>query len=177
MTQSCGHGAAKLLLFVVVPLLLALAPFASAAPPPSQDEGKDQGSSLVLKTPSAGLEVSGKVKASQIGLPVYPGARDITGKDRGNLAFNLSRQGKPDAKLLVAKFETADSAAQVRDYYKSKLGGKVTKFTEDSSDGSMSFEMKADNQHGRYVQIKPAEGKTEIDLVRIEGMDLSDSSK
>ena len=96
---------------------------------------------------------------------------------RDNLAFNLSRQGKPDAKLLVAKFETADSAAQVRDYYKSKLGGKVTKFTEDSSDGSMSFEMKADNQHGRYVQIKPAEGKTEIDLVRIEGMDLSDSSK
>src|SRR5579859_6773666 len=108
-------------------------------------QGKNQDSSgVVLKTPSGGFELSGKVKASQIGLPVYPGARQVPEKDKdnGSLTFNLSRNGKPDVHFLVAKFETQDGVDQVRDFYKKKLGHEVTKFTEKTDEGSMAFEMR-----------------------------------
>ena len=176
MTISRARRTAPRVLTLAI-LLLTAVPLAAVGPAPAAQQDKDEAGGFALKTPSGGLEVSRKVNASRIGLPVYPGAQALAGDDRGDLAFNLSRRGKPDTKLLVAKFETADSPAQVRDYYKDKLGSRVTKFTVDSSDGSMSFEMKPDNRHGKYVQIKTAAGKTEIDLVRIEGMDLSDSSK
>lgn len=146
-----------------------------APAPRAQDQGNNEWS---LKTPSGGVEVSASAKASQIGLPVYPGARVVSERDKSqtNLTFSLTRDGKPDVKFLVAKFETADAIGRVRDFYKKKLGDKVTKFEQDSGDGSISFEMKVDNQHGKFVQLKASDGKTEIDLVRIEGLDLSDAS-
>jgi hypothetical protein len=142
---------------------------------PGQDQGKDE---ISVKTPSTGIEVSGSVKARQIGLPLYPGATYVSDRDKsqGNLLFSLTRAGKPDVKFLVAKFETPDDITRVREFYRKKLGNKVTKFTEDSKDGSLAFEMKADSQHGKFVQLKASGGTTEIDLVRLEGFDVSDTS-
>lgn len=143
----------------------------------AQEAGKDQDKNgIVLKTPTGGFEVSGSVKAAQTGLPVYPGARPMPGtdKDNGNLTFSLSREGKPDVHFLVAKLETPDSAEQVRDYYKKKLGNRVTKFVEKDKDGNMVFEMKETETRGKYVGIKSREGVTEIDLVRLEGVKFSD---
>ncbi|HEY6292405.1 MAG TPA: hypothetical protein VI455_12720 [Terriglobia bacterium] len=142
-------------------------------------QGKDQDSNgVVLKTPAGGFEASGKVKASEIGLPVYPGAKSVADRDQdnGNLTLSLSRQGKPDVHFLVAKFETRDSVDQVRDYYQKKLGKDVTKFTSKAEDGSMSFEMKKANDRAKFVQIKTAGGMTEIDLVRVEGINVSDGT-
>jgi len=147
---------------------------------PAQSRGKDQDSDgVVLKTPSGGFEVSSKVKSSQIGLPVYPGAKPVADRDHdnGNLTFALSRQGKPDVHFLVAKFETRDSAEQVRAFYQKKLGKDVTKFTLKADDGSMSFEMKKADDRAKFVQIKTAGGMTEIDLVRLEGVNVSDEAK
>lgn len=141
-----------------------------------QEEGKDQDKSgIVLKTPSGGFEVSGTVKASQTGLPVYPGAKPMadTDKDSGNLTFSLSREGKPDVHFLVAKLETPDSVERVRAFYEKKLGSRVTKFTEKDKDGSMVFEMKSSENSGKFVGIKSHEGMTEIDLVRLEGIKFS----
>ena len=158
--------------------LFAAAVYAWAAPALSgQEEGKDQEKNgIVLKTPSGGFEVSGTVKASQTGLPAYPGARPMadSDKDSGNLTFSLSREGKPDVHFLVAKLETADSVGQVRAFYEKKLGHRVTKFVEKDKDGSMVFEMKLSENSGRFVGIKSHDGMTEIDLVRLEGIKFSD---
>jgi hypothetical protein len=140
-------------------------------------QGKDQDSSgIILKTPSGGFEASGTAKASQIGVPMYPGAKPIaeSDKDSGNLTFSLSREGKPDVRFLVAKLETPDSVEQVRAFYQKKLGKRVTKFVEKDKDGSMVFEIKLSENSGRFVGIKSHDGMTEIDLVRLEGIKFSD---
>jgi len=141
-----------------------------------QDEGKDQDSNgIMVKTPSGGFEVSGTVKASQTGLPVYPGAKPLPDKhkDSGNLTFSLSREGKPDVHFLVAKLETPDSIEQVRAFYEKKLGNRVTKFVEKDKDGSMVIEIKSSENGGKFVGIKSHDGMTEIDLVRLEGINFS----
>jgi hypothetical protein len=142
---------------------------------PRQDQGKDE---ISVNTPKGGFDLSGSVKAKEIGLPVYPGATYVSDrdKDQGNLLFSLTRPGKPDVKFVVAKFETADDIGQVRDFYRKKLGHKVTKFSVDAGDGHVSFEMRADNQHARFVALKQSDGRTEIDLVRLEGFDISNDS-
>jgi hypothetical protein len=166
---------AKMLVVPVVLLTSAVVAWAGPAPR-AQEQDKDQDKNgVVLKTPAGGFDVSGTVKASQTGLPVYPGAKPMpeTDKDSGNLTFSLSRAGKPDVHFLVAKLETGDSAEQVREYYQKKLGHRVTKFTEKDKDGSLVFEMKESETSGKFVGIKSHEGKTEIDLVRIEGVKFS----
>ncbi|HXJ92822.1 MAG TPA: hypothetical protein VMT20_08060 [Terriglobia bacterium] len=143
----------------------------------AQEEGKDQDKNgVVLKTPAGGFEASGNLRASQTGLPVYPGAKPMaeTDKDSGNLTFSLSREGKPDVHFLVAKLETHDSAELVREYYKKKLGNRVTKFVDKDKDGNTVFEMKESETSGKFVQIKSLSEKTEIDLVRLEGVKFSD---
>jgi hypothetical protein len=162
--------------------LAALLMMATAAWPaaPHAGQGQDQDNNgVALKTPSGGFDFSGKAKVSEIGLPVYPGARQVSdqNKNNGNLTFNLSRSGKPDVHFLVAKFETGDSVDQVRDFYKKKLGHDVTKFTEKTDDGGMAFEMRKGDKQRKYVQIKTDSGKTEIDLVRIDGVSFSDDDK
>lgn len=162
-------------LCVVAMLLVLSATLPSAWAAPAQDQGNDE---ISVRTPKGGLDVSGSVKAKEIGLPVYPGATYVSDRDKneGNLLFSLTRPGKPDVKFVVAKFETSDDVAQVRDYYKKKLGNKVTRFSVDAGAGSQSFEMRADKQHAKFVAIKSTGGRTEIDLVRLEGFDVSDSS-
>ena len=158
-------------------LILAAITSVSLGAPWRASQGKDEDDKgVVLKTPSGGFEFSGKVKASEIGLPVYPGAKQVPeeSKNNGNLTFNLSRSGKPDVHFLVAKFETEDGVDQVRDFYKKKLGHEVTKFTEKTNDGGIAFEMRKGDKQRKYVQIKSDSGKTEIDLVRIDGVSFSD---
>jgi hypothetical protein len=159
----------------VVVVAAAVSAWAGAAPR-GQEQAKDlDQNGVVLKTPSGGFEVSGAVKASQTGLPAYPGAKPMaeTDKDSGNLTFSLSRAGKQDVHFMVAKLETADSAEQVREYYQKKIGHRVTKFTDKDKDGGMVFEMRESETSGKLVGIKPRQGMTEIDLVRIEGVKFS----
>ena len=173
--RECSHAPLVKVFLNCFTALLAATPL--LAGPAGLGQGKDQDNSgVVLKTPSGGFEFSGKVKASEIGLPVYPGATQVPeeSKNNGNLTFNLSRNGKPDVHFLVAKFETEDSLDQVRDFYKKKLRHEVTKFTEKTSDGGMAFEMRKGEKQRKYVQIKSDSGKTEIDLVRIDGANFSD---
>lgn len=156
-------------LIALIPIFLALANFAWAS-----GQGKEEDEhGVTLKTPSGGFEVSNAVKVSQLALPVYPGAKLVEDKDQGNLAFVLSRQGKPDVHFLVAKFETQDSIDRVRDFYQKKLGKEVTKFTEKTEDGGMAFEIKRGTD-SKYVQLKSVGGMTEIDLVRLEGVQDTD---
>lgn len=142
---------------------------------PAQDQGDDE---ISVKTSKGGLDLSSQVKAKEIGLPVYPGATYLNDhdKDGGGLAFSLTRPDKPDVKFVVAKFETSDDIAQVRDFYRKKLGHRVTKVSVDAGNGNVSFELRVDKQHAKFVALKSTSGRTEIDLVRLEGFDITDSS-
>jgi len=163
---------------VLVSVVMLAAAFSGVDPAArAQEQGKDQDKDgVVLKTPAGGFEASGTVKASQTGLPIYPGAKPMAekGKNGGNLTFSLSLQGKPDVHFLVAKLETTDSLEQVREYYKRKLGSRVTKFVDKDKDGNTVFEMKESENSGRFLGIKSHQGTTEIDLVRLEGVKFSD---
>jgi hypothetical protein len=147
-----------------------------APPATAQDDdqgGKKESKQWVVKTPSVALAVSGSPDFARLGLPLYPGAKFVQDKQENGLDFSLNISGKPDVRFVVAKFRTSDSREQVREFYQKKIGKQVTKFTEKDEDGSMTFEIKHPKDQ-RFVSLKVADGKTEIQLVRVEGVDDKD---
>jgi hypothetical protein len=87
-----------------------------------------------IKTPVGSMEVSHDVNEARLGLPIYPGAERMRDQDSANLNFSFG--GEAGLRLVVAKFETPDPPEKVRDFYKQRLGGDVTRFVEkDSEDG------------------------------------------
>ncbi|HMD99309.1 MAG TPA: hypothetical protein VKM93_18535 [Terriglobia bacterium] len=144
-----------------------------AAPATAQDAdqgGKKEDKQLVVKTPSVALAVSGSPDFARLGLPLYPGAKYVQDKEQNGLDFSLNIRGKTDVRFVVAKFRTSDSREQVRGFYQKKIGKQVTKFTEKDDDGDMTFEIKHPKDQ-RFVGLKVVDGRTEIQLVRVEGID------
>lgn len=136
----------------------------------ADDHGKDK-SKVEVKTPWGGFDAQVAADAKGLGLPVYPGAQLIKNKDDEPIHAELKINDKPSIKFIVGKFQTRDSRDKVLAFYQKALAGKVTKFTEKSDDGDSVFEIKhkLDQQ---YVSLKNHDaGTTEIDLVRIEGLE------
>jgi hypothetical protein len=95
----------------------------------SDDKTKD----VDIRSPFGSLSVhEGSVDAKDIGLPVYPGAKPVTGHDddddgnSDNANVNISSPFF-GVKVLVQKFETADPPDKVLDFYQKPMGkyGKV----------------------------------------------------
>jgi hypothetical protein len=148
--------------------------FAAAATAQDADQdGKKEPKQLVVKTPSVALAVSDSPDFARLGLPLYPGAKYVQEKEQNGLDFSLNISGKPNVRFVVAKFRTSDSREQVRAFYQKKIGKQVTKFTEKDEDGDMAFEIKHPKDQ-RFVGLKVVDGKTEIQLVRVEGIDDKD---
>ncbi|MGO9273927.1 MAG: hypothetical protein ACLQOO_27430 [Terriglobia bacterium] len=148
--------------------------FAASAVAQDADQGsKKEDKQLVVKTPSMALAVSGSPDFARLGLPLYPGAKYVQDKEENGLDFSLNLRGKADVRFVVAKFRTSDSREQVREFYQKKIGKQVTKFTEKDEDGNMAFEIKHPKDQ-RFVGLKVVDGKTEIQLVRVEGIDDKD---
>jgi hypothetical protein len=131
---------------------------------------------ILIKTPWGGLEAAATAEPSRLGLPVYPGARFMKDEGADSLSFDLSVKGKPDLHFLVGKFETMDGIEKVRDFYRKKLGTDVTKFIVKTDEGGMAFEMKGKSD-SRFVQLKSSSGGTQIDLLRLEGIEIKDTDK
>ena len=134
-----------------------------------QDKDKDE-KSVSVRTPWGGFDASVSEDPKGLGLPLYPGAQRITDKDGGSLHADLNINGKRSIKFIVGKFQTREDRDKVRDFYQKKLGKRVTKFTQQTDDGSTVFEIerKLDQQ---YVSLKTVGGMTQIDLVRIESLE------
>lgn len=147
----------------------------SPARPPSDDHEKDK-NKVEVKTPWGGFDAQVAADTKGLGLPVYPGAQLIKSKDDEPVHAELKINGKPSIKFIVGKFQTPDSRDKVLAFYHKALANKVTKFTEKSDDGSSVFEIKhkLDQQ---YVSFKSHEAKTEIDLVRIQGVESESEDK
>ena len=101
----------SLLLSISVAILFTL-------PLTAQDQDNDK--SLDVRSPAGDLHVGKDADASKAGLPVYPGAHPQTkeNNDPVNLALSTESFGM---KLIVAKYETDDSAEKVLAFYRDKM--------------------------------------------------------
>jgi hypothetical protein len=117
-----------------------------------------------VKTPVGSMEVSQDVNEARLGLPIYPGAERLRDQDSANLNFSFG--GEAGLRLVVAKFETPDPPEKVREFYKQRLGGDVTRFVEKDSEGKTVFEIKRHGQE-KIVALESHSGGTRIALVRV----------
>lgn len=93
---------------------------------------------------SAGIEVRAEANATEIGLPIYPGA--VAERDRGDdkAAVTLGMWGGPvDFRLVVLKFTSTDSLVSVANYYRDALS-RIGNFVDCSRPGSGSTAARAD---------------------------------
>lgn len=121
---------------------------------------------VTIQTPAGNIEVhkNAHVDSTSLGLPVYPGARQVEDDHSARVSVNLP--GQQTFGVVAAKFETADPIEKVRDFYHNQLGSRVTKFTVKNSTGEMVFEMKSDDQE-KIVALKNTGSGTRISMVRI----------
>lgn len=128
------------------------------------DEGGAGAKQVSIKTPVGSLEVDQDVDVARLGLPVYPGATRVKGGDSATV--NMTFGNKANLRVLAAKFETADDLEKVRDFYVTRLGDSVTKFTDRDQEGNTVFELKRNGQE-RMVALHRKGTGTQIDLVRV----------
>jgi hypothetical protein len=126
-----------------------------------RDAGRKE---VSIKTPVGSMEVSQDVNEARLGLPIYPGAERMKDQDSANLNFSFGREA--GLRLVIAKFETPDPPEKVREFYKQRLGGDVTRFVEKDSQGKTVFEIKRRGQE-KIVALESHDGGTRIALVRV----------
>jgi hypothetical protein len=116
----------------------------------------DKNGALSIDTPngtvSAGSDSS--VGPSDLGVDAYPGAT------RGQGSLNLHT---PAGSMVSANYTTSDSAGQVVDFYKSKLGSNVN--TVETGTGTMLTSADPDAASKIMVTISPQGNKTRISIV------------
>ena len=89
-----------------------------------KDSGKNDDFSVTVHGPQtdAGLIVSARATAKELGLPLYPGAMPHKEKDDDSPAANLGLWGNSFGfKLVVLKMESKDSPQKVAEYYRKAL--------------------------------------------------------
>jgi len=111
-----------------VPIVL-LALFCAVAMSLTAQDKKSSGSE---EKGSAGLIVSSKATAKEVGLPIYPGARPHRDDHNDSPATQLGLWGSTFGfKLVVLKMESSDAPDKIAAFYQKALGkyGKVLNCT------------------------------------------------
>jgi hypothetical protein len=127
------------------------------------DEGKGGNKEVSIQTPVGSFEAAKGVDEARLGLPIYPGAKQM--KDAA-ATVNFSFGGETNMHLVVGKFETSDPIEKVTAFYRNRLGSQVTKFTEKNSEGKTLFEVKRPDQE-KIVALKDEGSGTRLELVRV----------
>ena len=152
-------------------------------------DGDESKKEVSISTPFGGLQVhkNGGVDEASLGLPIYPGARQVKGEDSASvsLAFGSSNR----LRIIAGKFETPDSLAAVRDFYRNHLtaqdgsfidkgnidsghddfdleSGEMGNFVGFDNDGKTVFKIKQKGEV-RVVALKSDSGGTRVELVRV----------
>ena len=131
------------------------------------ENGGDGKKEVSINIPSGkigSIEVQHDVNEASLGLPIYPGAARV--KDEDSATVDLGFAGENGVRIVVAKFETADSLERVTAFYRSSLGSEITKFTEEGPNGKTTFEIKTDHQEKVAVLVTSGD-RTQIKLVRV----------
>ncbi len=128
------------------------------------NDGRSDKKEVSIQTPVGSLEVRKDVDEAQLGLPIYPGAKRL--KDHDTATVKMEFGGEENVRVVVAKFETSDPIEKVRNFYRERVGGEATKFTEKDSEGKTVFEIKRGGQE-KIVALKSEFAGTRIELVRV----------
>jgi hypothetical protein len=91
----------------------------------------DKGDSASVNVPGGGslsIGNSTSATASELGVPVYPGAE----RKKGGINMNMG-----STSMVMAHFSTSDSTSQVVDFYKSKMGDGATAVATGTNDGTV----------------------------------------
>ena len=155
---------------LLAPLLASLAVCACAAPPSPPP-------------PYAGADFSGSVDATDIGLPLYPGARLVSPHDGSDKpALNVSIWGGSlGFRLAVVKLQSDAPIAEVARFYRSAMsrrgpwrdcsqsaaGEGPSCGKGDPPAGGYLFKAGVDDEEIRTVSLSPQDGGVLIQLVRV----------
>jgi hypothetical protein len=138
-----------------------------AAQAPAQNRD-DQNKSLDVRSSAGDMHLGNDADSHQVGLPVYPGARERKhdeNRNNANLSLFTSAFGM---KLVVLNFDSDDVPDKIIAFYRNKLKkyGKVVECrtsrrsgevnaTTDSSDSQKSKELKCEgDQTGDTIELK-----------------------
>jgi len=125
---------------------------------------KPGGKQVTIETPVGSLEVNKGLKEVSLGLPIYPGAKKIEGKDSARV--NIEIPGAASVHVVAAEFETPDPLDKVKEFYRERLKGELTKYTERTAGGSTVFEIKREGLE-QVVSLKSTACCTRIKLARV----------
>jgi hypothetical protein len=108
-------------LAAAVGTVLALGPSGCSINVAKEKNGDDK--KVDIRTPVGGIHVSKEADASDIGLPVYPGARlkpDNSDRDNKSANVNISGFGY-SLKVIALQYESDDAPAKVVAFYDDQL--------------------------------------------------------
>lgn len=156
-----------------------------------KDENGGDDKNVDIKTPFTDIHVEKQADARDAGLAIYPGAtlKPKEGNDDSSANVNLSAFGFA-LKVVVLKYESADSPAKIQSYYENELkryGGVLECHTSHHGDYSASahgdsstplkctgdntgnvVELKVGNEGNQHVVAIEPQGKgTEFTLVYV----------
>lgn len=122
MFSSCPSALAR----IVIAGIMALATISLMGQEKPQSTSKDKEFSVTVQGPEtdAGLIISARATAKEVGLPIYPGSipHKDQGKDNDSPAAKLGLWGTSFGfKLVVLKMESKDTPRKVADYYQRAL--------------------------------------------------------
>jgi hypothetical protein len=122
--MACSRGA--LVWMVLAGMALVAANVVWGQDKPQKDTSKDKDISVTVQGPDtdAGLILSAKATAKEVGLPIYPGAipHKEEEKDNDSAALKMGLWASSFGfKLVVLKMESTDSPKKIADYYQKAL--------------------------------------------------------
>ncbi len=112
-----------------------------------------------IKTPFGGIEVNKQVNEAAFDLPIYPGAKRLTGHDDATVNMQF---GDNIARIVVGKFHTSDPFDKVKAFYEERLTAEEGKFTLNNTTWDSNNWGKED---GNFIR-KDREGKTVYEIKR-----------
>ena len=112
---------------------------------PAAAQNTEKSKNVDVRSPIGDLHMGKDADAQKAGLPIYPGARpQHTDKEEPvNLAISTENFGM---KLIVAKYETDDSAERVLAFYREKMKKYGTVLECHSSDDKNGFSHDEDDK-------------------------------
>jgi len=126
-------------------------------------EARD-GHDVQVETPFGSVHVQhGKTaNAGAIGIPIYPGAKQLKDGDSAMVDLGGTFFGDKDLQVIAGKWETPDSVDEVRRFYE----GKYPDMNVVSRHGHV--EMHSIGSHGkRVIALRERNGGTEISLASV----------
>ncbi len=121
-------------------------------------DSNGQEKTVQVDTPFGGVHVNtDQVTASDLGLPIYPGAQPIRGDDKHKSADVHLGFGEWQMRVRAVSYGTSDSQEQVAAFYKKELGryGDVLTCQDASPVGTptTTAEGLTCSDHGKHVKI------------------------